>query len=129
MSSLNRIMIIGNVGNDPEIVKTQNSKVAKVSIATTEKYKDEEKTEWHNVEMWGKLADIVEQYVSKGSKIYVEGSLKTDSWEKDGEKKYKTKITAYRMLMLDYKGNNSGQSKPQSNAPNNFDDSEEPLPF
>ncbi len=124
MSSLNKVQLIGNVGNDPEITNTQNSKVAKISIATTEKYKDQEKTEWHNVEMWGKLADIVEQYVSKGSKLYVEGSLKTDSWEKDGQKKYKTKITAYRMLMLDSKG----QSKPQNQVPDNFDDSES-LPF
>jgi len=129
MSSLNRVQIIGNLGQDPVIRNTQNSKVANLSVGTTEKYKKDnewqETTEWHRVSIWGKLADVCEKYLSKGSKVYIEGSLSTRKYtDKDNIERYSTDIKGYKMLMLDSKG----ESKPQSNVPDNFDDSED-LPF
>ena len=106
MRSLNKVTLIGNVGNAPEINRFQGGAiVAKFSLATSEKYKNKagemvESTEWHNVEAWGKAAEIVEKYIQKGNKLYVEGKIKTDSWEKDGERKYSTKIQLNDMLML-----------------------------
>lgn len=98
--SVNKVILIGNCGKDPEIRTMQNgSKVANVSIATSESWKDKatgekkEKTEWHRVVIFGALADIVERYVKKGSKIYVSGSLQTRKWtDKDGAEKYSTEV-------------------------------------
>lgn len=97
--TINKVILIGNVGNDPEIRSMQSGdKVANISLATSERWKDKnsgekkEKTEWHRVVVFGKLADIVEQYVRKGSKLYIEGALETRSWEQDGQKKYSTEI-------------------------------------
>lgn len=111
MSSLNKASIIGNVGKDPEIRSMQSGdKVASFSIATSEKWKDKsgeqkEKTEWHNIVVFGNLVKVVEQYVSKGSKLYIEGKLQTRSWEQNGEKKYTTEIVLQgfdsKLIMLD----------------------------
>jgi single-strand DNA-binding protein len=97
--SLNKVTLIGNVGKDPEVRNTQGGKVvANFSIATSESWTDKtsgersEKTEWHNIVVWGPLAEIVEKYVQKGSKLYIEGKLQTRSWEKDGKKNYTTEI-------------------------------------
>jgi single-strand DNA-binding protein len=96
--SVNKATILGNVGNDPEIKTFDNgNKVANFSIATTEnwKNKDGEKqsaTEWHRISVFGKLADIVEQYVKKGQQLYIEGKIKTRSWGDDNDKKYVTEI-------------------------------------
>lgn len=98
--SVNKVIIVGNVGKDPEIRTMQSGgKVANISIATSESWKDKatgekkEKTEWHRVVVFGQLADIVDRYVSKGSKLYVCGSLQTRKWtDKDGVEKYSTEI-------------------------------------
>ena len=128
MASLNKAQIIGNLGRDPEI-KTipSGQKVASFSLACSEKYTDKngqkvEKTEWINCKAWGKLAEIIEAYVKKGSQIYVEGKIETQSFEKDGVKKYKTEIIVNQMLMLG--ANDSAPQRVQSAQ--QFDDS---LPF
>jgi single-strand DNA-binding protein len=106
MASLNKVMLIGNLGRDPEVRTLENgTKVAKVSLATTERYKDrngnpQDQTEWHNLEIWGELAKIAEQYLRKGKQIYVEGKIKTDSWEDNGVKKSRTVIRVSSFTML-----------------------------
>lgn len=110
--SLNKVMLIGNLGKDPEIKYTPSGvPVAKFSIATNESYKDkggewQERTEWHNIVAWQRLAEIIGEYVKKGSKLFVEGRLQTSSWEdkQSGEKKYKTEIVATSILLLGGRG-------------------------
>jgi len=107
---LNKVMLIGRLGKDPELKYTEKGTAyCNFSIATDESYKDEsgnkvERTEWHNIITWRKLAEICQQYLKKGSKIYCEGKLQTDSYEKDGVKRYSTKIVMTDMAMLDSKG-------------------------
>lgn len=120
--SVNKVILIGNVGKDPEVRTMQNgSKVANLSLATSESWKDKstgerkEKTEWHRVVIFGQLADIAERYVSKGSKIYVCGSLQTRKWtDKDGVEKYSTEIVLQgfqaELTLLD--GKSSGEDRP-----------------
>lgn len=117
MSDLNKVMIIGRLGRDPELKRTASGQaVANFSVATSEKYTDKsgskhESTEWHNVVAWGKLAEIIEQYVSKGSQIYVEGKLQTRSWDdSNGVKKYKTEIVCSSMQMLGGRNNSQGSN-------------------
>jgi single-strand DNA-binding protein len=130
MAALNKVMIIGNLGRDPEAKMTPSGqKVSNFSVAVTEKYTDkqgqkQEKTEWVNVVFWGKQAEICEQYLKKGSPIYVEGKLQTQSWEDDnGVKKYRTDVVGSVLKMI-----GSGQSKAESNN-NEHDMIEEDLPF
>jgi single-strand DNA-binding protein len=105
-------MLIGNIGKEPEVKKTASgTSVANISVATTEKFtsngEKQEKTEWHTVIFWGKLADIVGQYCQKGTKIYCEGRIETRQWEKDGAKHYKTEIIASELKILEgWKGGN-----------------------
>ena len=114
---VNSIHLLGNVGNDPEIVNLDNgTKIAKMSLATSETYKNKsgEKvtdTQWHNLVCFGKLSEIIEKYVNKGDKIYVDGKIKYDKWEKDGVKRTSTSIVINNMTMLG--------SKPQDNTPEN----------
>lgn len=94
---MNHVTLIGRIGKDSEIINTDNSKIAKFSLATDESYKDKsgnkvELTEWHSIVVFGKLAEIVEKYFTKGSQICAIGKIKTDSWEKDGKKQYKTNV-------------------------------------
>ena len=112
---MNKVILLGNVGKDPE-VKTFESGTIKVSfpLATTEKWKDkdgnkQESTEWHNCELWGKRAEVIQKYVKKGDKLYVEGKIKTESWEKEGEKKYTTKISVTDFEFIGGKSSGSGQ--------------------
>ena len=108
MASLNRSLLIGNVGNDPEIrtINNEQGKVASFRLATTERYKDrngevKENTEWHQVTAWGKLADIVEKMVKKGSQLYVEGKITTRKWtDKDGNDRFTTEIRAEGIQLL-----------------------------
>ena len=107
MASLNRSLLIGNVGNDPEIRTIgNNDKVASFRLATTERYKDrngevKENTEWHQVTAWGKMADIVEKLVKKGSQVYVEGKITTRKWtDKDGNDRFTTEIRAEGIQIL-----------------------------
>jgi single-strand DNA-binding protein len=108
--SVNKVQLIGTLGRDPELsYMTNGNAVANLSIATDESYNDKttgqkvERTEWHNISAFGKLAEIIGQYLKKGSKVYFEGKLKTDKYEKDGVEKYSTKIVAFEMMMLDSK--------------------------
>ena len=110
MIGLNKVTLIGNLGNEPSIQTIEgNIKVAKFSLATTENYKDsngqnQSTTDWHNVVLWRGLADLAEKYLHKGSFVYVEGKLKTRSYDdKDGQKKYVTEIMAEQLILLDKK--------------------------
>jgi single-strand DNA-binding protein len=106
MSGVNKVFLVGRLGKDPEIRSTQSSKVASFSIATSETYKNRagekvEDTEWHNIVAWREgLVGILEKYVKKGDLVYIEGKLKTRSWEKDGITRYTTEIIADRLTML-----------------------------
>lgn len=120
MSGLNKAMIIGHLGRDPEMRYTQDgSPVANFSVATTEKYKDKENTEWHKVVAFGKLAEICGQYLQKGKQVYVEGRLQTRKYTgKDGTEKQSTEIIATSMQMLSGRGNEGGDADSgRSNAP------------
>ncbi len=117
MSSVNKVILVGRLGRDPEVRSTPSgTTVAKFSIATDEKFTDksgerQERTEWHNIVAWAKLAEICGQYLKKGKLVYIEGSLRTDSWDdkETGQKKYRTEIVARDMRMLDKQGDeNSG---------------------
>jgi single-strand DNA-binding protein len=107
---LNKVMLIGNLGKDPELKYTNSGvAVATFSIATSESWKDaegnmQERTEWHNIVAWRKLAETCGQYLKKGGRVYIEGKIQTRSYEKDGVKKYMTEIIADQMLMLDGSG-------------------------
>ncbi len=110
--SLNKVLLIGNLGKDPELSYTASGiAVARFSIATNERWKDnegnfQERTEWHNIVAWRKLAEICGQYLKKGSKIYLEGKLQTRSWEdkNSGAKRFTTEVIVDDLIMLDGKG-------------------------
>jgi len=110
--SLNKVLLIGNLGKDPELSYTASGiAVAKFSIATNERWKDaegnvQERTEWHNIIAWRKLAEICGQYLKKGSKVYLEGKLQTRSWDdkNTGAKRYATEVIADDLIMLDGRG-------------------------
>ena len=116
--SLNKATLIGNLGKDPELSYTASGvAVAKFSIATSERWKDQdgnvqERTEWHNIVAWRKLAEICGQYLKKGSKVYLEGKLQTRSWDdkNTGVKRYTTEIVADDLIMLDSKGGGMGET-------------------
>ena len=114
MASVNKVILVGNLGRDPEVRYMPNGEaVANFSIATTENWKDksgvkQEKTEWHNIVMYRKLAEIAGEYLKKGRPVYVEGRLQTRKWEKDGVTRYSTEIIADSMQMLG--GKDSGSS-------------------
>ena len=117
MAGVNKAILVGNLGKDPEIRTLDNGvKVATFSIATTESYKDREgkrvdSTEWHNVVLWRGLAEVAEKYLKKGNSIYVEGRIKTRSWDdKDGNKRYTTEIVGDNMTMLGGKPGGQGNS-------------------
>ena len=118
MASVNKVILVGRLGKDPEIRSTPNgNNVAKFSLATDDRYTDksgekQERTEWHNIVAWGKLAEICGQYLKKGKLIYIEGSIRTDSWDdkETGQKKYRTEIWANQMQMLDRKGDENSSS-------------------
>lgn len=112
MAGVNKAILVGNLGKDPEVRHLESGvMVATFSIATNETYKDKagerrEITEWHNVVTWRGLAEIAEKYLRKGSQIYVEGKLRTRSWEKDGVVRYITEVVADSMIMLGSSGGN-----------------------
>lgn len=123
MASVNRVTIVGNLGRDPEIrTMPSGDQLANVTIATTDKWKDKasgearEATEWHRVSFNGRLAEIVEQYLRKGSQVYVEGSLRTRKWtDQAGVEKYSTEIRADNMQMLG--GRPEGSDAPRQSTP------------
>jgi len=109
---INKVILVGRLGKDPEIRSTpQGNTVAKFTVATDERFTDksgekQERTEWHNVAAWGKLGEICGQYLRKGKLVYIEGSIRTESWDdkESGQKKYRTEIVAREMKMLDRRG-------------------------
>ena len=140
MASVNKVILVGNLGKDPEIKKFDSGiKNASFSLATTEKYKNKSgemvsNTEWHNIVVWGALSDVAEKYLKKGSQIYLEGKIKTSSWEdKSGIKRYKTEIYADSFTMLGVKDVQSNEPKKenatQTELSNNPDIDDDQLPF
>ena len=121
---INKVILVGNLGNDPEVrATTTGSRVATISIATSESWMDkntgqrQEKTEWHRVVMFNRLAEIVEQYLTKGSQVYIEGRLQTRKWQdQNGQDKYTTEVVANEMQMLGGRGGGGGGDF-QSTAP------------
>ena len=141
---VNKVILVGNLGQKPEIRYTKDSKpIASFSIATSESWKDKttgdmvEKTEWHNVTFFGRIAEVAEQYLDKGSKVFVEGKLQTDKWEdENGNKRSATKIIGNNMQMLDSRGSNNSSSFDESSSVQNEGSasqegsfSEEDIPF
>ncbi|HEX9984166.1 MAG TPA: single-stranded DNA-binding protein [Thermoanaerobaculia bacterium] len=116
MASVNKVILVGRLGKDPEVRSTpQGTSVARFTIATDERFTDrsgekQERTEWHNIVAWSKLAEICGQYLKKGKLVYIEGSIRTDSWDdkESGQKKYRTEIIANTMQMLDRRGDEGG---------------------
>ena len=135
---LNKAMIIGNLGRDPEVRTTPSGQpVANFSVATTRKWKDQdgnqqEKTEWHDIVCWGRQAEIAGQYLTKGKQVYIEGRLETRSWEDKthGDKRYRTEIICYNFQMLGRRGDSAegggGGAAQQSGGGGSFDDD---IPF
>ena len=142
--SVNKVILVGNVGKDPEVRYSQSgTPVANFSLATNERFKDrndewQERTEWHSIVAWQRLAEIVGEYVAKGSKVYVEGKLETTSWEdrQSGERKYRTQVVARDLVLLDSRGNVSnghaatdyGPSETEA-APSEPSETLEDIPF
>jgi single-strand DNA-binding protein len=152
---INKVILIGNLGQDPEVKFMPNGNaVTNVTIATSESWKDKntgeqvDKTEWHRVVFFRRLAEIVGEYLKKGSKVYIEGKLQTRKWQdKDGNDRYTTEIVANEMQMLDSRGgggdfkpssnqasSNQSSGQPSSQAPatapaGGFDDFDDDIPF
>lgn len=142
---INKVIIVGNLGNEPETrYLPDGNAVTNISVATSESWKDKnsgekiEKTEWHRIVFFRRLAEIAGEYLKKGSKVYIEGKLRTRQYEKDGQKHYSTEIIADNMQMLDSRGGSSGgqsqgssgdhSSAPKYDAPPP-EDFEDDIPF
>ena len=132
MKSVNKVILVGNLGKDPEIKYTPQGKpVAKFSLATNERYKDkdgqwQDRTEWHNIVLWERLAEIAGEYLKKGSKVYIEGRIRTDSWDdkQTGQKKYMTNIIGNDIVLLSGRGESAGGGEPSArgvSSGSNFD--------
>lgn len=146
MSGVNKVILVGRLGKDPEVRHLENgATVANFSMATSETYKDrttgerKETTEWHNVVLWRGLAEVAEKYVKKGDMIYVEGKLKTRSWEKDGVTRYTTEVVGDNMTMLGGGGGGassgggqtqeSSYQQPQASPSAPVEEASDDLPF
>ena len=119
MASVNKVILIGNLGADPELKHTKGgTSVCTLSLATAYKPKDgEEATEWHRVVVWGKRADSCGRYLSKGRQVYIEGRLQTRKWDQDGVTRYTTEVVAQQVTFLGKKGDDSGAGREQAPAP------------
>ena len=145
---INKVILVGNLGNDPETrYMPSGGAVTNISIATSKAWKDrdsgeqKEKTEWHRVVFFNRLAEIAGEYLKKGSKVYVEGELRTNKYEKDGQTRYSTEIVANEMQMLDSRGGGGGMEPPsggggtQASAPSQdfgpppVEDFDDDIPF
>jgi len=130
MSSVNKVILLGNIGKDPEVRETKAGNIVNLTMATSEKYTDksgqkQENTEWHNLVVFGKLADVVAKYVKKGDKLYVEGSITTRKWEdKEGNTRYTTEVKVRDLTMLG--GADKKSTQPAAVA---VGDDEDDLPF
>lgn len=124
---VNKVILVGNLGRDPEIRSTQSGQtVANFSLATSRRWRDQdgnrqEQTEWHNIVVWGRQAEVAGQYLTKGKQIYVEGRLQTRSWDdrQTGEKRYRTEVVCENFQMLGQRGDSGGP--PPSEPPRGFD--------
>ena len=124
---INKVILIGNLGRDPETRYSQGGNpITNFSVATSDSWRDkqsgeqQERTEWHNVVCFARLAEIAGEYLRKGSKVYIEGSLRTSNWEKDGQKHYRTEVMARELQMLDGRSGGGGGGPPngfESSAP------------
>ena len=130
MKSVNKVILIGNLGKDPEVKFTpQGTPVAKITVATNERFKDkdgqwQDRTEWHNVVLWQRLAEIAGEYLKKGGKVYIEGRLQTRSWDdkQTGQKKYMTEIVGNDLVLLGGRGEGGGgESGARGVSSGNFD--------
>jgi len=128
---VNKVQLLGNIGKDPEVRETKAGNIANMVMATSERYTDksgqkQEKTEWHNLVVFGKLADIVAKYVKKGDKLYVEGSITTRKWEdKEGNTRYTTEVKVRDLTMIG--GGEKKSAQPAAVAAGEDEDSD--LPF
>ncbi len=140
MAGVNKVILVGNLGKDPEVRHLESGAVvANFPLATSETYKDRKtgeritQTEWHNVVIWRGLAEVAEKYLKKGSSVYVEGKLRTRSWDdKEGNKRYTTEIVADNMTMLggrSAEGSESNGPGPENSGSSFDDDSSGDLPF
>ena len=116
-SGINKVILVGNLGQDPEVKYTAGgAAVTTLSLATSESWKDkdtgsdQEKTEWHRVVVWRRLAEIAGEYLKKGSKVYIEGQLQTRKWEQDGQTRYTTEVVGRDMQFLDSRGSSSSDN-------------------
>lgn len=126
MSGVNKVILVGRLGKDPEVRNLENgAAVANFTLATSESYKDKttgekkEVTEWHNIVLWRGLAEISQRYLHKGDMVYIEGKLRTRSWEKEGVTRYTTEVVADNMTMLSTRGSGSGGQQGGSYSPAN----------
>ena len=146
---VNKVILLGNIGGDPDVRYMPNGNaVTNVTVATSETWKDkqtgqnQERTEWHRIVFFNRLGDIAAEYLHKGSKVYVEGALRTRKWQtQDGQDRYSTEIVASELQMLDSRGSNAVNHEPSPPSPNNpmitvqkdptsFDDSiDDDIPF
>ena len=131
--SVNKVIILGRIGKDPTLRKVGNSTVAQFSVATESSFKDksgewQKNTDWHECIAWGKLADVVQQYVSKGDQIYVEGRLQTRSWDdkETGQKRYKTEVVVGELCLLSERKEEK-QNSPATATEEDIQDSD--IPF
>ena len=122
-SGINKVILVGNLGQDPEIKYTAGgAAVTTLSLATSESWKDkdtgndQEKTEWHRVVLWRRLAEIAGEYLKKGSKVYIEGQLQTRKWEQDGQTRYTTEVIGRDMQFLDSRGSSSDNSSYENSS-------------
>ena len=134
MASLNKVLLIGNLGKDPEVRYTESgTAVSNFSLATSEKFKNkeeewEERTEWHNVTLWGRLAEIAGEYLGKGKTVYIEGHLQTRKWQdKDGKDRYTTEIVGEKMQMLSRKDGSNHEEAGQSHEGPGFPEGDYPF--
>lgn len=140
--SVNKVILIGNLGKDPEVRHLENGAVvANFPIATSETYKDrtsgekKTQTDWHNIVMWRGLAEVAEKYLKKGNSVYIEGKLRTRSWEdKEGNTRYTTEVVADNLTMLGKASEGNSSSSPQESGQSNnnvsaFEDDTDDLPF
>ena len=131
---VNRVILVGNVGNDPDVKTTSNgSAVANLSVATSEAWRDkntgemQERTEWHRIVLFNRLAEIAQQYLRKGSKVYIEGKIQTRKWQdQNGQDRYSTEIVGNELQMLDSRESNGGQTSQASNG-NGFAQNQQPF--
>lgn len=130
MAGVNKVILVGNLGRDPEVRYSQDGKaITRISIATSETWKDrqsgerQEKTEWHRIVFFGRQAEVANEYLKKGSKVYVEGRLQTNKWQdQNGQDRYTTEIVASQMTMLDSRGGGGGgQMGGSAMPPDEFD--------